>query len=102
MDRSKFENDLLVDYFSNVKAFRGLKTQSSDLLKGISTMGCLWLPKNEVLFRYMDRGENFYVCLSGRCQLFIENPERRAIKNNMKELLKEIESKKVSLQKIEN
>jgi len=85
VDRSKNENDLLTDYFSQVKAFKGLKTHSADLLKGISTMGCLFLPKHEVLFRYLDRGENFYVCLSGRCQLFIENPERRAIKNNIKE-----------------
>ena len=49
-------------------------------------MDCIWIPKHEVVFRCGDKGENFYIALSGRCQLFIENPERKAIKNNIREL----------------
>ena len=85
-DRSRYENDNLVDYFQHVSCFKSLNFSNSDLLRCVSCMDVVWVPKHEVLIRCGDQGDNFYICLSGRCQLFIENPERKAYKNQIKEL----------------
>ena len=52
----------------------------------IAAITFMHVPKQEVLFRCGDRGQNFYVCLSGKCQLYIPNPERSVLKNTIKEL----------------
>ena len=92
-DRSKVENDLLLNYFKKLGCFADLKISNSDLLRNIASIECFWLPKHEVLFRIGDRGRNFYIQLSGRSQLFIQNPEIAALK----ELIKDDEEKITTL-----
>ena len=79
VERAKFENDILVDYFIKISVFKHLKISNTDLLKGILMIECLWMPRETVLFNHGDAGINFYIVLSGKCQLFIPNPERSAI-----------------------
>ena len=88
-DRSKIENDILLNYFKKLNCFADLKISNADLLRNIASIECFWLPKHEVLFRIGDRGRNFYIQLSGRSQLFIQNPEIAALK----ELIKDDEEK---------
>lgn len=80
-DRKSDENKLLTDYFSAVKCLKELKINNQEWIKVISAISLMYVSRNEVLFRYGDRGTNFYVCLSGSCQLYIPNPEREVLKN---------------------
>ena len=36
----------------------------------------------------------FYVCLTGKCQLFIRNPEQKALRHLRKDLTNELEEEK--------
>jgi len=63
-------------------------------MKVIQAMSIVFIPKHEVLFRIGDRGRHVYICMSGRSQLFIANPERATLKAQKREL----EEKKQEIQ----
>ena len=66
-ERVRFENDALLDHFIKFQVFKHLKISTTDLLKGISMIDCVWLPRESVLFNYGDQGLNFYIVVSGKC-----------------------------------
>ena len=92
-DRCKTENESLIKYFRNVKCFKDLNIGSNDLLKLINCITLLYVPKNEVLFRMGELGQQFYVALTGKCQLFIKNPEHLIHKQKKIELQLELADK---------
>lgn len=100
-DRSKADIETLIEYFSGVKAFKDLKISYADFAKIIYAIKCQFVPKHEVLFRYGDRGTTFYVCLSGQCQLFILNPELRALKNQKRDLEEKLEIRSQQLKDLQ-
>ena len=85
-ERNKFENEILLEYFKEVSCFKDLNISMNDLLKLINCVTLQYVPKHEVLFRYGDFGTSFYVSLTGKCQLFILNPEQKVIKHQKMEL----------------
>jgi len=72
---------MLCKYFQEVKCFKDLDIRKNDMLRIVHSIECIYVPKQEFLFRVGDRGQTFFVCLSGKCQLFIVNPELNALKN---------------------
>lgn len=74
VQRNKYDNENLYAFFKGVKCFKDLKIGMNDLLKVINVTRCVFVPRNEVLFRHGDHGTAFFVCISGKCQLFIWNP----------------------------
>lgn len=50
-----------------VAVFKSLKISPQDMLKGVSMIEGLWMPKEQILFRYGDPGINFYILLAGQC-----------------------------------
>ena len=72
-ERSRKENEILLNYFLKLKVFSKLCISTSELLKGLGTITVLHLPPKSCLFRYGQRGEHFYVVLGGLCELYIPN-----------------------------
>ena len=68
-------------YFKDVKCFSDLNIGMNDLLKLINCIKLQYVPKHEVLFRMGESGSTFYVSLTGKCQLFIKNPEQKVLKH---------------------
>ena len=67
VERSKDEIDLLLNYFCQVPVFSQLKISSIDLLKGVSMIESLFVPKATILFQQNDPGINFYIVIAGQC-----------------------------------
>ena len=90
LDRNKYENEELYRYFKEVKCFKDLNIGVSDLMKLINCITLLYVPKHEVLFRVGEQGTTFYVSLTGKCQLFIKNPEQKVLKHRIQEQQQEL------------
>lgn len=67
------------------------------MLKLINCITLQYVPKHEVLFRIGETGTTFYVSLTGTCQLFIRNPEQKALRHLKIDLLNEVEEEKKQL-----
>ena len=67
IERSKEEVDMLLNYFCQVPVFSQLKISSVDLLKGVSMIESLFVPKATILFQQNDPGINFYIVIAGQC-----------------------------------
>ena len=73
-DRTKYDHKTLTAFFLTVKCFKDLNISMKDLKKVIDVTNNVYIPKHEVLFRHGDHGTAFFICLSGKSQLFILNP----------------------------
>ena len=71
------------------------------MLKGISTFSCEYLEKNKVLFDIGERGRTFYIVLSGKCQLYVPNPELLAKRHAVKDLNEKIKQLQKGVQQID-
>lgn len=98
--RNQSEHDQLFNYFKGVKCFTDLDISKNDLLKLIHCIKLQFVPKHEVLFRIGDQGQTFYVSLSGKCQLFVINPEQKALKFQIRDLQAELEEKQEQLEEL--
>lgn len=99
-DRNKSDNEALCDYFKDIKCFKDLNFGMSDLLKVVQVSTLTFVPKQQVLFRIGELGLTFYICLSGKCQLFIANPELGSLKIQKKELKEQLSKELIKLESI--
>lgn len=72
-ERCRRDNEILLAYFMKLKCFSDLQVSTNELLKGFNTISILFLPAKQVLFKYGQRGSNFYIMLGGSCQLYIRS-----------------------------
>ena len=60
------------------------------------------MPRGQILFRYGDTGDNFFIVISGQAQLYVHNPERAAVKGVIKDLREKQHDAKERLQRLLN
>lgn len=80
-DRNNFDYECICNYFKDLKCFSDLNFGTNDLMKVIQVSTLMFVPRQQVLFRIGELGLTFYICLSGKCQLFIANPRIGVLKN---------------------
>ena len=80
-DRNYADKEAMCDYFKEIKCFKDLNFGMSDLVKVLQVSTIMFVEKQQVLFRIGEQGLTFYICLSGKCQLFITNPNIGVLKN---------------------
>lgn len=94
LDRKPEDTKVLINFFKKVKCFNDLKMSNEDVLKVINQSTVSYVKREKLLFRIGDRGETFFVCLSGKSVLFLPNKQRNVLKNRKRELEEEIEEGK--------
>lgn len=95
--RNKMDFDALVDYFKGVKCFREIHISYHDMVRLTNCVTLRFVPQHDVVYRIGDFGQSFYVQLSGISQLFIRNPEYKALRHRKLELINELEKEKERL-----
>ena len=51
-DRTKIDNELIVNYFRQLEFFKTLNVSTPELLKGINSITVLHLKRQSILFKY--------------------------------------------------
>ena len=87
LKRSDVDNKTLCQYLKKMPCFSQLSLVNSekDMLRLVSSVTLVCLPKYSVLYRIGELARSFYIVLTGSVQLFVANARRDVLKKKIKD-----------------
>jgi capsule polysaccharide export protein KpsE/RkpR len=77
--RTKADMFSLMEFFMSASCFKELDIKEQDLFKVVQKMEYKKCLAKETIFSIGEEGDNFYILVHGRVQLFLPNPEIQAV-----------------------
>ena len=74
-----------------MKCFQDIEMTNNDMVRMLYAIEPKFVAASSILFEIGDRSDCFYIMLSGKCDLYLPNPEIGAMRNKRKSIESEID-----------